>query len=113
MKLGTLSLAYEALEELFKADLPIRIAYSLHKVIEPIRHELNDLEGMRLRLLEQHTKDSEIDREAFLSDYNELLEQDAKLTLPPIPLGDLFDSDVKISPLALNILISIGVLTED
>ena len=113
MKIGVLVLAFQALEELFKADLPIRVSYSLHKVMEPIRHELNNVEGMRLRLLEKHTNDGELDHESFMADYNELMDEDTNLTLPPIQLEEIMDSDVKISPLALNILITTGILSED
>ena len=113
MKLGTLSVAYEALEALFRTNLPVRTAYSVHKLIEPVRRELNSLEGMRLKLLEKHTVDGVVNREAFMEEYNQLLESECTLTLPPIPISEVLDSDVKIAPLALNILISTGVLSED
>lgn len=113
MKIGTLFLAYEALEQLFKANLPVRTAFSLHKVIEPIRRELNDVESMRVKLVDKHTKNGEVNRESFLADYNQLMEEDSKLTLPPVTLVEVLDSDAKISPIGLNILISTGILTED
>ena len=113
MKLGTLSFAYIALESLYEANLPVRVSYALHKVMEPIRNELNQLESMRLKLLEKHTKEGEVDREEFLADYNELLESDTDITLPELPLKEILDSDAKISPMGLTILIQIGVLTED
>lgn len=113
MNIGYLSLAYEALSEIFQEKLPVKTAYTIHKVMEPIRAELNNLESMRLKLIDKHTTDGEINKEAFIRDYNELMETDTPLTLSGIPIKEILDSDVKISPTSLNILISIGVLTED
>ena len=98
---------------LFRTNLPVRTAYSVHKLIEPVRRELNTLEGMRLKLLEKHSEEGVVNREAFIEEYNQLLESDCPITLPPIPISEVLDSDAKIAPLALSILISTGVLTED
>ncbi len=110
MKLGNLTLAYDALQALFQADLPIRTSYALSKAIDPITKELNHLEAMRLNLLHRHKEDQ---KEMFIESYNELLETDVDLNLPTIPVQEVLDSNAKIPPLGIHILIMIGVLSED
>ena len=109
MKLGNLTLAYEALQALFRADLPVKTAYALSKVISPITEELNELEGMRQHLLLKH-KGS---KEGFIEEYNTLLEEDVKLDLPSIPIREVLESNAKIPPIGIHILLSVGILTED
>lgn len=113
MKLGTLTLAYEALEILFKASLPIRTSYALSKVIDPLRRELNHVESMRVKLIEKHTHDDTFHRDDFLEDYNELMETEVDLDLPKLPLNDILESDAEITPLGFSILLSLGVIDED
>ena len=110
MKLGNLTLAYDALQTLFQANLPVKTAYALSKAIDPITQELNHLEKMRQKLNLRYEEDQKL---MFIQDYNDLLEEDIDLDLPTIPVQEVLDCNAKISPLEIHVLISIGVLTED
>lgn len=113
MKLGELTLVYDALEHLFRCDLPARTAYELSKVIEPVRKEVNHLEKMRLSLLERHTVENEINKEDFLADFNHLLDGEFEIDLKPIPVSQVLESKDKMSALELNVLLMAGILVED
>lgn len=91
----------------------MRTSYKLHKTMEPVTKELNQLESMRLRLLEKHTKDEEVDREAFLAEFNDLLETEVDIGIPTLTVNELEASGVKISPLHIGILVTFGVIVED
>lgn len=112
MKLGNLTLAYEALQALMQAELPIKTAYALSKALDPITKELNHLEFMRSSLMLRAEQGSYA-KSYVIAEYNKLLEEDIDLDLPAVPVREVLDSNAKISPLGIHILITIGVLTED
>ena len=113
MRIGNLFLAQQALEPLFQEKLPVRTAYALGKIMDPVTRELNYFESMRMKLMEKHTHEGELNREEFLKEYNELTDVEIDIELPRIPLKDILDSGIDVTPLALHILITLGVLTED
>ena len=113
MKLGTLNLIFEALNTMMESELPVRTSYTIVKALEPITRELNSLEAMRARLVEKHTKDGNTNKDKFLEDYNELMEMEVDVKVPTISMKEIMESGARITPLALSILISTGVLTED
>lgn len=104
--LGELKSIEESLKKLIELPLPIKISYSLSKVLNNISKELILLEEQRMNLVRkygetnQETKEIKVSNEnldLFVKEFNELLQEELELMIKPININSLGD-DLKLSP---------------
>lgn len=104
--LGELKSIEESLKKLIELPLPIKISYSLSKVLNNISKELILLEEQRMNLVRKYgetnpetneIKVSNDNMNSFIQEFNELLQEELELQIKPISIDSLGD-DLKLTP---------------
>ena len=121
MKLGELMLAKDALKKILNFNLPIKLSYELSKMTDVFYEEVGRIDNFRGKLLEKYgvpMEDGNVhikpeSKEDFISEYNELLDQEYTGTVITTPLGTLLETNVELTPIELKILIEVGLVVEE
>lgn len=103
-----------SLRKLNGLELPIKVAFLIHKNITEVEKELGNYTASRQRLIDQYTEKDEkgqpkVDEfnnyqfkddciSKWQSDIAELLEIETELKLQPISISDLMDAHITITP---------------
>ena len=122
VKLSDLKNMESGVTKILSADLPIKIAYDLHKSVKPIRSELNALDEMRNNLVKKYATEEKEggsfmispgteNFEKFNKEFTELLDKEVSIPIEPIGLGILPES-IKMSPIEMDALIG-TFMTDD
>ena len=121
MKLGELMLAKDALKKILSSNLPIKNAYELSKMTDTFFEEVGHIDNFRSKLLEKYgtpVADGNIHikpecKDDFLSEYNELLDQEYTGEVIQTHINTLLDTNVELTPIELKILIEVGLVVEE
>ncbi len=109
LKLGDIIVSEEAVKNLSKEKLPVKLSWNLQKNIKKIFEEIQDFNDKINGFFREYgtlledgniTVDPKVSKEGyanFLKDRNELLDTDIELDLLLIPLVELEESGVKLS----------------
>jgi hypothetical protein len=121
VKLGMIKLAQEASEKLLAADLPVKTAWKLRKAFNVLKKELEDLEEMRLKLVNKYGTPDKTGGVSvlgdklvnFLNEFNPLLEQDIEITYDPVPISEILNSNINFSSVHLSYLEQINLIFDN
>jgi len=106
LKLTDIKRAEPVLMKIMNAELPIKAAYKIGRVMKKIQEELKTIEEMRIKLVQKHgktvegTQRTEVPQEnfdTFVKEYNALLESEATFDFDPVPMADL--GNISLSPM--------------
>ena len=97
-----------ALQKVLSSPLDVRLAYSLGKLIKKLNEELQNIETIRIKLVDQYGVTSENGSKQvqpdkfteFYRDYNEALKIEVEFDINKLPLEKL--GEVKLSPIEIN-----------
>jgi len=121
VRLIEIKLIENSLNKLMEANLNVKIAYKLSKLLKKIGQELQDLEENRIRLVKKYSNDAENDKEMkvaddkvdeFQKEFNVLLNVEVDVPFEPISIDDLGD-DIKLTPIDIIRLGNIISCDED
>lgn len=120
VKLSQIEAVKSSLRTFLSKELPIRIAYRFSKLVKKLDDELTDLDANRRELYKKYGKPKEDDpnqiaiteenREAFLAEIKELLDEEITVDFEPVKVDDL--GDIKISSIDLANL-SLFIISDD
>jgi len=108
IKLAQIKTIEEPLAKLADKELNVRISYRLGKLLKVIGKELQELETNRIKLIkkygtpkddakgQQEYKIEDDNKDKFIKDFNELLQEEIKVDFSPICLDQL--KDIKLTP---------------
>ena len=124
MLLGELKAAEPALEKIIKSDLPVKMAYRFHKILQKIAEVNSPTEETRIGLIKKYGdsqpdgsfKVSEEKTSEFTQEFRTLMETEIELdktTIDSVSIEELDAAQVKLSVTDVSILINIGVLKEN
>jgi len=123
VKLGMIKIAEEAAQKLLASDLNVKTAWKLRKAFNILKKELEDLEEVRIKLVNKYgTPDphnpgsinvSPEKLADFLKEFNPLLEQEIELKYSPIPVSEILEANIDFSPIQLSYLEDIGLIYDD
>lgn len=88
------------LNKLVEEPLPTKISFKLMKLLNALNAEVKLVEDQRLKLVKQYSEDgssvSEQNKEAFIKEFSEFLNDDVEVVWEPIEVDNLGDS-IKLS----------------
>jgi len=114
IKLAKILDVEEPLSEIMKAQLPLKLAYILGKLVKTIGIELREFHILREKLIKSlgvpgdndtYKIEDEANKEVFTNELNDLASIDVDLVgFEPISISELDGVDIKMSPMHMSAL---------